>query len=73
MTSLSLKGDDASLNSKHRYQLGAFPAAFQTRVNTNPTWHNEATNVADNGALDSSATSAKWLKDFQTSLTFAGR
>lgn len=65
MTSLTLKGDDASLNGKHHYLLWAFP-------NTNPTRHDMATDVVDNGTFNSSATSTKWFKDFQTSLPFPG-
>ena len=50
MTLLSLNGDDAPLNCKPRYLLWAFPAAFQTRVNANPSRRNVATDNAANNA-----------------------
>lgn len=79
MTSLSLKGDDAPLKGKHRYQLRAFPAAFQTGVNTNPTWRLRMwptmaclLHLTDELNAGMAAASTKWSKEVLTSLPVTG-
>lgn len=80
VTSLSLKGDDAPLNCKHRYLLWASTAAFQTCVNTNPAgttcWLTTMPTLVrlTDELLNTevAATSTKWLKEVQASLPFTG-